>query len=220
MMMYTPSNTIDLFSRGKKVAEFDATSTARAGDAFAKWWNAGILERSFLNSAPAPTADEVFVISSRGELPGCEGHAFDSLDFRTRYYDAQGRACYPQREDSDTYKNESADALRHRVNKMCTRAVASAGEHRRAQLKPIIARLPEIHADRYAEGLERVRRLKAGEQLRDEISSIKDDSLRLQLEGEFAELYTTQAAEQMAEQVRLQTYEADVQAWNEAHEAD
>jgi hypothetical protein len=82
-----------------------------------------------------------------------------------------------------------------------------------AQRDAIAADLRDTQAARYAEGLERVKALNARDELRAQIMAVRDDATRRKLMGEYPELFDVDAARAMAEGIRMESYEADVAAW-------
>lgn len=229
---YIKTNYIDVFDKetALKVLELDLShGINEAAKQFAAWWNDGILLRSADTKAPALTTEEIMAVAGRkgmGTFADLGGY-----DFATRYVEAAtGHTAYPEPhvvsnggyvtmtagEDGYTAKNPDGGSVLRAVAEMCHRAAYDEPRKQQDQRRAIAAELNDIQADRYAEGLERVRKLNARDQLRAEILAVGDEVTRRKLMAEYPELFNQADADAMAEGIRMDSYAADVAAWQAA----
>lgn len=234
MATYAQTINCDVFdmATGLKVLELDTShGINEAAKQFAGWWNDGILLRATDPTAPAPTAAEVMAIAQRAGISSFAD--LSGYDFRQRYVEIRtGRLAYPEPhkelvggsgliryvegEDGYSEKNATVRGIVSQIESMCSHAVHAAPRRQQEQRRAIAAEFNDTQADRYQQGLERVRALNAKAKLRAEILAVEDKATRRKLMGEYPELFDAHAAEEMAEEIRMQTYDADVAAWQAA----
>lgn len=229
---YIKTDYVDVIDKatGAKVMEIDLSRGINEGaKQFAAWWNDGILLRAVDPTAPAPTASEVMTIAMRDGMGAFA--ALDGYDFNQRYTDARtGRIAYPEPHsevvagmvrqvagvDGYAEKNATVRGIVSQVHAMCTQVVHTAPRRQQEQRREIVAGFADTQAKRYQEGLERVQALNAQSKLRAEILAVEDADTRHKLMAEYPELFDGQAAQDMAEDIRMETYDADVAAWQAA----
>ena len=233
---YQPTRIIDVMegATARKVTELDLSrGEMDAARQFAAWWNDGILLRAADPYAPALTDAELMAIAGREGIGG-----FASLyayDFNLRYVDVDtGRTAYPEPhvtsrggyvtelrgEAGHPDKSPEVRRVVELVGEMCHRVTYDEPRKQQAQRREVAAQLAETQAERYAEGLRRVQELTARQRLYDEITAIKDAATRKKLMSEYPELFDGAEAMAMAEGIRMGTYAADVQAWQDRRTAE
>lgn len=235
-MTYIPTKFIDVFDKltAQKVLELDLSNgVSEAAKQFAGWWNGGVLLRSADPKAPALTAEEVLAVAHRdgiGEFP-----SLGELDLCLRYTVAEtGRKAYPEPHvvgrggyisevrGVDGHEMKGPEVLRvlELVHDMCSNVVHSEPRKAQAQRREIAERFAETQAGRYEEGLEFVKSLNARRELRDAILALPDGPTKVMLMTDptdgYPELFSGEAAEELAEGVRMETYADDVKAWQDA----
>lgn len=226
---------IDVFEKqtDAMVCELDtADGVIGAAKQFAGWWNDGILMRSADPKAPALTHDELIAVAGR---KGIGAYAdLDGYDLRVRYVNDRGWVVYPEPHSTlrggmvaevvgqEGYENKSNEPnkVMELVWDMCTRAVREEPGKIRRQNLELASKFNETQAERYEAGIERVRKLNAKKQLHDDIMAIEDKALRSKLTLEYPELFSEAEAVAMAEGIRMETYDADVKAWQDSRTAE
>ena len=229
---YIKTDYIDVFDKqtALKVLELDLShGINEAAKQFAAWWNDGIILRSADPKAPALANDEIMAVAGRkgiGEFADLKGYAMC-----VRYVDAStGRVAHPASHPvrmggyvtmsapEHGYDSTPADVLglQQAIDAMCRRVVFDEPSKQQEQRRAITAEFNDTQADRYAEGLYRVRKLNARDKLRAEILAVEDDTTRRKLIAEYPELFNQHEADAMAENIRMGSYAEDVAAWQAA----